>query len=175
MDLGLAMPQRADTLTPAARAAVESVRLAGTTKRLNAAVSSLVTDHGTPSTRRRYDGPIPAAAKKTLALAERRGFRAQLIEGPEGCTVEGIHDERRVGFRAHWLRGKTAGASWHSGGRDRYKLVDITSRPIGVDARTHTTKAKHRHDAKDRTRLVLVESPRGVRLGITEIETRIKA
>ncbi len=174
MDLGLERPAPAHTLTDGALEAVESVRRLGAERRRERVVAALVTEHGhkrvTP-----YDGGIPAAAKRTLKLALDAGFDAELIEHETGCVVQGIRKRDRVGFRAYWERGKTAGGTWHSGGRDRWKLVDISSRPIGVDARTHTTKAKHRHGANDKTRLVLSESPRGVSAGITEIERRIRA
>lgn len=170
MDLGLAMPMRPDAVTPEALAAVEAHRRIGAEKRLAAVISSLVTQHGHV---RAYRGGIPAAARRLLAKAEAAGFDAELHEYSAGCVVQGIRRRDRVGFRAYWVRGKTAGGTWHSGGRDRWKLVDISDRPIGVDAKTHTTKVKCRHDEKDRTRLVLVESPRGVSYNVTEIEKRI--
>lgn len=172
MDLGLAMPTPAHALTDAAEEARESMRRYGHEKRLARVVSSLVTEHGHKRVIP-YDGGIPRAALATKRKAEAAGFAVELIEYATGCVVQGIHAKRRVGFRAFWERGKTAGGTWHSGGRDRWKLVDISSRPIGVDSRTKTTKAKHRHDENDRTRLVLVESPRGVSAGITEIERRM--
>lgn len=54
-----------------------------------------------------------------------------------------------------------------------WRLVDVSDRPIGVDARTKTTKVGCRHDENDRTRLVLVESPRGIPYNITELTERI--
>lgn len=172
MDIGLAKPTPAHALTEAAEDARESMRRLGYEKRLERAVSSLVTQHGHARVVP-YDGGVPAAAKRVLAKAKAAGFDAELIEHATGCVVQGIRRRDRVGFRAWWERGKTTGGTWHSGGRDRWKLVDISDRPIGVDARTRTTKAKHRHDANDTTRLVLVESPRGIACGITEIERRI--
>lgn len=135
-------------------------------------IASLVVEHGHKKLIP-YDGPQPAAAKRTAALARRHGFDVIERETPIGHAVEGLHEARGVGFRAYWERGKTAGGSWHVKGRDVWKLVDISDRPIGVDSRTKTTKVGHRHNVNDRTRLVLVSSPRGLPVGITELERRI--
>lgn len=165
-------PAPTHTMTEGAEEAIESIRRLGHERRAERIIAALVTEHGHKRVIP-YDGPIPAAAKTTLWKALAAGFDAELVETTVGCVVQGIHKKRRVGFRAWWEYGKTTGGTWHSGGRDRWKLIDISSRPIGVDARTKLTKAKHRHDANDRTRLVLIESPRGVSCKITEIERRI--
>lgn len=165
MDLGLAIPTPIHAQIDRARRAAAPPPGAPS---IEDAVSSLVTTHERP-----YAGGIPAAARTLERQAQAAGFETVLRESDVGCVLEGLHRGRRVGFRAYWLRGKTDGATWHSGGRDRYKLVDISSRPIGVDAKTKLTKARHRHDENDRTRLVLVESPRGVGLNVTELKKRI--
>lgn len=174
MDLGLAKPTPAHALTPEAEDARESMRRHGHERQLARVVSSLVTEHGHKRVEP-YGGGVPAAAKRVEKKARAAGFDVELIEYATGCVVQGIRRRDRVGFRAWWERGKTAGGTWHSGGRDRWKLVDISDRPIGVDQKAKTTKVGHRHDASDRTRLVLVESPRGISCGITEIEKRIAA
>ena len=146
----------------------------GARRRIDRAVASLVTSHGHESVDP-YDGPAPAAARRTAALAQSHGFDVIERDTPSGHAVEGLHSERGVGFRAYWQRGKTAGGSWHVKGRDSYRLVNISSRPIGVDSRTKTTKVGHRHDAGDRSRLELVSTPRGLPVGITELERRVKS
>lgn len=172
MDLGLAMPTPVHALTDGAEEARVAMRRYGYERRLERIISSLVTDHGNPHVEP-YDGPlVPAAAKRTQAKADAAGFETTMHETAVGCSLHGVHRERGVGFAAHWHRGKTTGGTWHDR-KTLWKLVDISSRPIGVDAKTKLTKAKHRHDVNDRTRLVLVASPRGVPCNITEIERRI--
>jgi hypothetical protein len=174
MDLGLAMPTPVHALTPAAEEAREAMRRYGAERLRERIVASLVTKHGHERVEP-YNGPlVPAAAKRTQAKADAAGFETTMHETAVGCSLHGVHRERGVGFAAHWHRGKTTGGTWHER-RELWKLVDISSRPIGVDAKTKLTKAKCRHDENDRTRLVLVASPRGVPLGITEIERRIAA
>ena len=174
MDLRLAKPTPSHALTPAALEAVESMQRYGHERRLERAVSSLVTKHGHERAEP-YDGPlVPAAARTTERKAKAAGFETTMHETPAGCSLHGVHRERGVGFAAHWRRGKTAGGTWHER-REMWKLVDISSRPIGVDAKTKLTKAKHRRDANDRTRLVLVASPRGVPYNITELTERIES
>lgn len=171
----LAKPKPAHTLTPESVAAVDAMRRLGHERRLRMQVARLVTDHGNPRPET-YDGVrITTAARGLAKMAEGAGFEVLISDHPTGCTVEGLHRERRVGFRAWWEKGSAKGGTWHSGGRDHWKLVDISSRPIGVDAKTKLTKAGCRHDENDTTRLVLVESPRGVRVNITELKRRIKA
>lgn len=174
MDLGLARPTPAHALTEGAELARETMARLGHEQRLKREVAAIVVEHGHKRLEP-YDGPAPAAAKRIARLAAALGFDVIERETPTGHAVEGKHDGRGVGFRAYWQRGKTAGGTWHTRGRDVWKLVDISHRPIGVDARAKTTKAGCRHDVNDRTRLSLVASPRGVQLGITEIERRIKA
>lgn len=172
MDLSLAMPTPAHALTPAAEQAREAMQRYGYERRLERIISSLVTDHGNPR-RVVYSGGVPAAAKRVEKAASAAGFETMTRKDGETTIIEGLHRGRRVGFRAYWKRGRTAGATWHSGGRDTWRLVDISDRPIGVDARAKTTKVGCRHDESDRTRLVLVESPRGIPCNITELTERI--
>jgi hypothetical protein len=132
------------------------------------AVALLVTKHGHKRAIP-YDGPlVPAAARTTERKAKAAGFETTMHETAAGCSLHGVHRRRGVGFAAHWHRGKTSGGTWHER-RETWKLVDISSRPIGVDQRAKTTKVGCRHDANDRTRLVLTASPRGIPLGITEL------
>ena len=166
------MPTPAHALTPAALEAVESMRRYGHERQRERAVALLVTKHGHKRAIP-YDGPlVPAAARTTERKAKAAGFETTMHETAAGCSLHGVHRKRGVGFAAHWHRGKTSGGTWHER-RETWKLVDISSRPIGVDQRAKTTKVGCRHDANDKTRLVLTASPRGIPLGITEIERRI--
>ena len=169
-----AKPIPVHALTPEAEAAVDAVRRHGRARRLDAEAAKIVTAHGSPHVAD-YAGGVPAAAKRLQRIAEAEGFQTLIREDGPSTIVEGLHRGRRVGFRAYWDRGRTAGGSWHSGGRDRWRLIDITDRPIGADTRTHTTKVGHRHDETDRTRLQLAESPHGVNVAVAEIERRIRA
>lgn len=152
----------------------ERERLWSVARREERVLATLVTSHGHPRAEA-YEGPQPAAAKRTAARARAQGFEVIEREHLTGHVVEGLHRDRGVGFRAHWVRGKTAGGTWHTIGRDVWRMVDITDRPIGVDLRAFTTKAGHRHDADDRTRMVLVSSQRGVYVSITQLASRLCA
>lgn len=175
MAYGIAMPTPPHTLTAAAEEARASMRRLAAERDRERIAASLVTEHGHPKIVP-HDGPlVPAAAKRTREHAESHGFETLVIETATGCRVEGLHRGRREGFRAFWDRGKTTGGTWHAGPRDMYRVIDISSRPIGVDQKAKTTKLNHRRDEKDRYRLVLTASPRGVRANITEIEKKIGA
>ena len=169
-----AMPTPIHAQTEAAADAGEAIRRHAHEWKMKRLVSSLVTQHGHPRVEP-YDGPTPAAAVRMAKLARSLGFEVLERKSRVGHVVEGFHRARRVGFRAYWTRGKADGATWHTAGGDQWKLVDISSRPIGIDKIKKVTKAGHRHDENDRTRLVLVASPRGVSCNITELERRIKS
>lgn len=168
------LPSPAHTLTDGAEEARQSLRRLGREARLRKRLSAVVTQHGNPGGIPYAGALVNASARGLASLAGTCGFKVVTRETATGCVVAGLHVVRRVGFRAYWSRGTVRGATWHSGGRDHWTLIDITDRPIGVDAVAKTTKAKHRHDEQDRTRLVLVESPRGVHINVTELRKRIK-
>lgn len=172
VDLRLAMPTPAHALTPAALAAVDAVRASGHAKRLDAAVSSLATEHGHVGVIP-YDGPrVPAAAKKILEHAEAKGMRAHILETSTGCVVEAIDVTRGVAFRAYWERGRTTGAAWHEA-QDRYRLVD-DPRPVGVNAKTKTGLARKRCAGMDRIHLTMTAARAGMPCNVTEIERRLE-
>lgn len=164
-------PAQPHTLTPQAKAAVAAHRRVAESDRLRRLGATIVSKHGHPAA---WGGVrLTAAAKRIARSAEAAGWLVLVRETANGCVVEGHHLKRRVGFRAYWLRGKTAGATWHEGTRDVWKVIDISARPIGKDATAKTTKLKHRHDENDRTRIVLASSPHGVAINVTTLEERI--
>lgn len=167
-----AKPAPAHTLTPGAEAAVESVRRLGHERRAERVISSLVTDVGNPHVTP-YDGPVPAAAKRVGALAERHGFTITLHKTRAGVSLHGVNRVRGVGFAAHWAYGKTTGGSWHEK-RERYAVIE-DARPIGIDEKARVGKKGFRSPGMGTQRLKLVASPRGIPCNITEIERRISA
>lgn len=171
MDLGLAMPTPAHALTPAALAAVETMRAYGKARTRERFVTSLVTEHGHKRPEP-FDGAIvPAGAKTLLKRAEDAGMTAQIVEHAEGCTVEAYDLARGVAFRAHWHRGKTLGASWHEA-RDRYTLVH-DARPAGVNKLTRTGIEGKRAPGLDAIHLEALALRTGLPLNITELTKRV--
>ena len=172
MDLDLVKPIPAHALTEAAEEARQSIRRYGHRRRLEAQVSALVTEVGNPRAEP-FDGDVvPAAAKRLEAKARAAGFQTVVVEQVAGCVVEGLDRERKVGFRAFWERGKAAGATWHSGGRDRFVLVHDT-RPVGVNRISRTGLAGKRPAGVGAVHLKLTETPRGIPVSVTELQQRI--
>lgn len=130
-----------------------------------------VTDHGHPRWVP-YDGAVEtASARRLRRLAEAAGFEIRGYEDAERCTVEGFHHERRVGFRASWLRGKADFGSWHA----PYKTMTVRDeRPIGINKLTRTALKDHRGAGSGDTRVIIVSSPHGLSVGVTEVERRVK-
>lgn len=115
--------------------------------------------------------PVTAGARRLLALAEAKGFTAQILTTDDACTVEGHHPSR-VGFRAIWKRGATHSASWH----EPWRYEEITDeRPQAGDSRTKTGKAGHRAPGVGTRRLSITGTPWGIRVNITELTTRLRA
>lgn len=170
VDLRLAKPIPAHALTPAALAAVDAVRQAGHTKRLDAVVTSLATEHGHERIEP-YSGGVPASAKRVLAAAEAKGMRAHVLVTVAGCVVEAIDVTRGVAFRASWERGSTKGGSWHEA-EDRYTLID-DPRAVGVNAKTKTGLARKRPAGMDRVHRVMIAARAGIPCNLTEIERRL--
>lgn len=160
-----ARPTPLHALSPAALAAVEAHRAVAATDRLE----EFVTDHGRPR-REPYTGSVPANATKLRRLAEAHGFETMIVELEEGCRVEGHHAERRVGFRATFIRGRADGASWHE--PYRYAIVR-DDRPVGVNALTRTGLKGKRPAGVGTTRLALLASPSGFPITHTELTERI--
>lgn len=148
-------------------AAVEAHRRIAAATRLERELEAIVTDVGRPKP---YTGGIPANAKKILAEAEAAGFETKLLTFTDGCRVEGLHRERRVGFRATFTRGRASSASWHE--PYRYTLVR-DDRPVKVNALTRTGLKDYRAAGVGETHLSLLASPHGLRITHTELRERI--
>lgn len=173
-DLVLSAPEFAKPIpshaqTPEARAAVESMRRLGYERRLEAVVSSLVTEHGNPK-RVTYAGGIPRNATALEKAAQRAGFETQLLAFAEGCRVEGIDRAARVGFTATFIRGRAKSATWNTPWR--YGIVN-DDRPVGVNSLTRTGLAGKRPAGVGTTRLAILGSPWGIALTHTELSERI--
>lgn len=116
--------------------------------------------------------PVTTGARSLRALAERVGFEVQTLTTHDSCTVEGVMRERRIGFRAFWKRGKTAGASWHEPWR--YATV-ADDRPPGLNAVSRTGKQGYRPPGMGGTRTVILGTPWGLGLSVTDLTARIQA
>lgn len=168
MDLGLARPSPAHTLTPGAIEAVEAMRRHGYEKRIDRAVSRLVTKHGharlVP-----HSGKPSAGYERVKALAEANGWTVTEYESPTGHALQGRKGD--LGFRAMWQWGRTAGASWHER-TPRWSLVR-DARPPGKNAKTRTGVKGKRPPGVGEIRLALLAAPWGLPLKITELEERL--
>jgi hypothetical protein len=165
-----AKPTPAHALTPPALEAVEAMRRAGWQRRIDERAAELVTNHDNPRVRP-YTGPIPAGAKRLLALALSKGMTAQIVTSKTGHTVEGIDPKRGVAFRATWSRGSASGGSWHEK-RDRYIFVE-DARAVGVNALTKTGLKGRRPAGVDRVHLKAVALRDGMPYNVTEIERKV--
>lgn len=170
MDLGLAMPIPPHVFNAPADNGLEAFTAR---RRVERAVRSLVTDHGVPH-HTPYDGPTPAASTRLAALARSKGFDVIERRTLDSHIVEGLHDERGVGFRAYWKRGKTDGATWHVRGPDVWTLIH-DPRPVAVSKVTRVGLVGKRSPGVGTTHLALVSSARGMAVNITELEKRIRA
>lgn len=174
MDLGIGMPAPDHTLTESAEKARQAHRRYGYDRHIERVLGRIVTEHGNPKPVPYLGVVVPAAARAFAKKLEVADFEVQTLEYRDGCIVEGIDRAGKRGVRAQWHRGKAAGGTWHSGGRDRYVLVE-DHRPVGINKISRTALANRRGAGMGRVRLKLVESPRGIPLNITELEKRISA
>lgn len=128
----------------------------------------LTTDVGRPPPR--PDLEPPKGALDLVKLAEAHGFRTQILRSPDLVTVEGMHDERRVGFRAHWTAAGADGGTWHAAWR--YVFVH-DERPVRVDKTARVGLKGARSAGMSEHRLSIAASPKGVKTNVTEIRKRI--
>lgn len=132
------------------------------------AVADLVTDHGLPPY---YRGPVPANARKLVALAEAAGFETKTLEHRTGCRVEGYNADRALGFTATFTRGRADGATWNTPWR--YGIVE-DRRPVGVNKKTRLGLAGKRSAGVGPQRLAILGSPWGVAISHTELTERLQ-
>ena len=131
-------------------------------------VDALVTDHGLPSYHR---GPVPANARKLVALAEAAGFETKTLTHRTGCRVEGYNAARALGFTATFERGRAKGATWNTPWR--YGIVE-DRRPVGVNKLTRTGLAKKRPAGVGQQRLAILGSPWGLAITHSELTSRLQ-
>jgi len=131
--------------------------------------AELVTVHGNPPPYR--GAKLSANAKKLIAAAEAAGFQVKALEFVDGAEIQGLHVKRRVGFRAEYVRGRAAAASWHE--PYRYAIVR-DDRPIKVNALTRTGLKGYRTAGMSETRLQLLGRPQGMKITVTQLLERIE-
>lgn len=167
---GLAMPTPVHAQTEAAEKAREAIRRYGWNRRFEQETAKLVADHGRPATVP-WPGEVVSRGAAALAkTAEAKGWRVNVIELADRCTVEGIRGNEA--FRATWVRGRAFAGSWHES-RIRYALT-VDPRPAPeVSKLTRTSKAGHRPVGAGRTRLDIVASPAGMPIGVTAVIKRV--
>lgn len=131
-------------------------------------VADLVTDHDLP---RYYRGPVPANARKLVALAESAGFETKTLEHRTGHRVEGYNAGRALGFTASWERGRAKGATWNT--HWRYGIVE-DRRPVGVNKTSRTGLAGKRAAGIGQQRLAILGSPWGLAITHSELTSRLQ-
>ena len=102
MDLGLGVPTPIHAQTEAAELAREAVRRDGWQRRLEREAAALVVDHGRPHIEPWPGEVVPRNARALIETAKAKGWRVNLIEQPDRCTVEGVRGfegfQSRCGF-----------------------------------------------------------------------------
>lgn len=170
MDLGIARPTPAHALTDGAEAARNALRLHAFNRRLSRDLDALVTDHNNPRVEAWPGDVVTRGARSLLETAKAKGWRVNLIEQPDRCTVEGVRGLE--GFRATWVRGRASSASWHEA-RDRYELIVDNRAEPKLAEKTRTSLANRRPVGTSRVRLELVASPRGIPMNVTALVKRV--
>lgn len=165
----LAKPAKQHTLTAAAEYARTAHRRHAY---LKANGGALVTDHGRPPWVPFTGDVVPSAARTLQRLAESAGFDVRVHERRDGCTVEGLHAGLRLGFRAHWTRGRTDGASWHE--PLRFAMIEDHRTVETTPTFGNVAKAGHRAAGMDTRHLVQVSSPHGMPANITTLTAKLK-
>lgn len=168
MDLGIAKPAPAHTLTEAAEEARLAMRSYGHHRKVEREMSRLVTKHGHVRVIP-YNGPPPAAYRRVKALAEAHGFTVTEYRSVTGHALQGRRGD--LGFRAIWQWGRTKGASWHE--REARWTLIADDRPIKMNVRDHVGLKGYRSEGMGRTRLKLLSTPDGMPLNLTALEEKL--
>lgn len=171
MDLGLGVPTPIHAQTEAAELAREAVRRDGWQRRLEREAAALVVDHGRPHIEPWPGEVVPRNARTLIETAKAKGWRVNLIEQPDRCTVEGVRGFE--GFRATWVRGRASSASWHEPGR--YAVLEDVRPAPKLNEKTRTSIANRRPVGTSRVRLTMLASPGGMPISITELTKRVSA
>ena len=151
MDLGLGMPTPVHAQTEAAELAV---------------------DHGNPRVEPWPGEVVPRNARALIETAKAKGWRVNLVEQPDRCTVEGVRGFE--GFRATWVRGRAHSGTWHEA-RTRYALIEDTRPEPRQNAKTKTSLANRRPVGVSRVHLSILGSPGGIPIGVTALVARVSA
>lgn len=113
---------------------------------------------------------VPNSGAKLARDATARGYEVESAFTEAGrYVVEGIHRERRVGFRAYWLDGLSSAASWHEA---RVEWGEVPA-PVEALQGRGSDRAIKLTGYVDGVRSVLLASPDGVWVGITELNRRL--
>lgn len=181
-----AMPTPLHAQSEAALAAVAAHRRIGQERIVERMVSGwedgrgerrggIVIAHGNPPASRWEGDPVSRNARALLADALAGGFTAHMLVDGDQCVVEGYRlAPRKEGFRATWLRGAAAGGGFAWCEPWRYELIE-DQRPIGKDQKAKTGKVGYRSPGVGTTRLSIVASPWGLKIGYNELVARVRA
>lgn len=170
-DHRIEMPTPPHAQTAGAREAVEAMIAQGHARRLDRAFASIVTDHGRPRVEPYDADPVTASARRLLAAADAAGWRTNLVELADRCSVEAVRGT--TAFRAVWVRGKIDSARWFE--RDyRYEYIDDPRPEPKVNEKLRVSLANRRPVGCSKIHLKLVAGPCGVPIPIAELTKRVK-
>ena len=172
MDLKLGVPTLVHAQTEAAELGREAVRRSAWRQRLEREADALVVDHGRPRLEPWPGEVVPRNARALAATAEAKGWRVNIVEGADRCSVEGIRG--REGFRAIWVRGRAHSGTWHEA-RTRYALIEDTRPEPRQNAKTKTSLANRRPVGVSRVHLSILGSPTGITIGVSTLVARVNA
>lgn len=171
-----AKPLPPHMLTDAAESGRVAMEDYGRRRLLDRVMAQMVTTHGQRSAGevgQAYDGQVVTPNARSLAaLGESAGFEVRVHEMADRCMVEGVDADRRMGFRAWWVRGSADACSWHEPWR--YEERD-DPRPIRMDAKKRVGLKGYRSTGMGTRRMVCVGSPQGLPLTYTDLRARLSS